>query len=157
MLSKEYEMRAKMDAELEQAASGQAAAAPMATARSTFGMAALGGKIYAAGGIVKDDDEAVSSTSAVEAYDPQSNTWSAVAPMGTARGAFGLAVMRGKLFTAGGSSNGNGVQATAEAYDPQHDRWEAAAPMASARYAHALVATSWQFEGHECIPCLCRG
>ena len=95
---------------------------------------------YAAGGKGEDGDGTQCTLSSVEAYDPQSNTWSAVAPIGTARRVFGLAVMRGKLYAVGGCSNGAAALATAEAYDPQHDRWEAVAPLASARRALALVA-----------------
>ena len=75
----------------------------------------------------------------VETYNPQTNTWAAVAPMRTSRGNVGLAAVRGKLYAVGGH-DGIGVLHTAETYDPQTDRWEVVAPMACARSAHALAA-----------------
>ena len=50
-------------------------------------MAVLDGKLYAVGGRVEEDedDEVDRPTNRVERFDPASNAWEEVAPMGTAR------------------------------------------------------------------------
>ena len=98
-------------------------------------MATLGGKIYAVGG-VDDDGNLLSS---VEAFDPQTNSWAAVAPMSTARSCFSFAVVSGKLYAVGGEDADYTTVASVGAYDPQHDRWEAVAPMAEARRVAVAV------------------
>ena len=60
----------------------------MSTARSRFAMAAVQGKLYAAGG-----SAAWSTLATAEAYDPQQNRWEAVAPMAQARHSFGAAAI----------------------------------------------------------------
>jgi len=59
--------------------------------------------------------------------------------MSTARDAFGMTAVQGKLYVAGGQDGTNPL-ATAEAYDPQLNRWEAVAPMAQARSTSGAVA-----------------
>ena len=51
--------------------------APMSTEREDVMVAAVQGKLYAAGG----DDPYASTLDSVEAYDPQQNHWEAVASM----------------------------------------------------------------------------
>ena len=75
----------------------------------------------------------------MEVFDPQTNAWTPLAAMGTARNAFAMAAVQGKLYAAGGY-DGNNLLATAEAFDPQQNRWEAVAPMASARHSCAAGA-----------------
>ena len=55
----------------------------MGTARWGIGVAALDGKLYAAGGGHEDEDDAAFNS--VERYDPATNAWEEVAPMATAR------------------------------------------------------------------------
>ena len=74
------------------------AVAPMATARCTFAVAVLDGKLYAVGGYNLDDG----NLSSVERYDPALDVWEAVAPMAVRRIAFGVAVLGGKLYAVGG-------------------------------------------------------
>ena len=110
----------------------------MDTARSCHGIAVmiavLGGKIYAASGITSNQHR----LSSVEAFNPQTNTWAAVAPMSTARTFFSLTAARGKLYAVGGV-DGKTSLATVEAYNPQQDRWDAVAPIAEARWFFAAV------------------
>ena len=129
------EVRAAVDSWVA-AADSWVAAAPMPTFRYVLGVAALGGKIYAAGGQASLNGSALST---VEAYNPQTNTWAAIAPMGTPRKRFGLVAVRGKLYAVGGYTGSAGL-ATAEAYNPQTDRWEVVAPMSSARSSPAFAA-----------------
>ena len=72
-------------------------------------------------------------------FDPQTNAWTALAPMSTARNAFAMMAVQGKLYVAGGY-DGSATLATAEAFDPQQNRWEAVAPMAQARRSCAVAA-----------------
>jgi hypothetical protein len=57
------------------------------------------------------------SLSAVEAYDPASNTWTKRPSMPTARGYMAAAAVNGVLYALGGHSGGEAV-ATNEAYLP---------------------------------------
>ena len=75
----------------------------------------------------------------MEAYDPLTNAWTDVAPMGTRRYILGLAVVQGKLYAVGGFA-ARAALATAEAFDPQQNRWEAVAPLAQARGSFGAVA-----------------
>ena len=76
----------------------------------------------------------------VEAFDPQTNTWTVVTSLGTARNALGLAVLRGKLYAVGGEGADGEDVATVEAYDPEQNRWEEVAPLPSPRCALAAAA-----------------
>ena len=93
-----------------------------------------GGKIYAAGGF-----DGTTQLSSVEVFDPQTNAWTALATMCTARDRFAMAAVQGKLYAVGGLADGSTL-ATAEAYDPQQNRWEAVAPMAQARHSFGAAA-----------------
>ncbi|MEK7766282.1 MAG: hypothetical protein AAB368_08590, partial [bacterium] len=73
-----------------------------------------------------------SPLSALEAYDPASDTWTARAAMPTARQALAAGVVSGKLYALGGW---NAVLLSAvEEYDPVTDTWAARAAMSTARY-----------------------
>ena len=109
----------------------------MATFFSTSALAALDGKIYAVGGVNDEDNTLLSS---VEAFDPQTNAWTAVAPLGTARYSLGLAVLQGKLYAVGGELVPGHKLATVEAFDPKQNRWDEVAPLPAARSALALAA-----------------
>ena len=78
----------------------------------------------------------------LERYDPSTNEWQgeAVAPMPTARVEAGMAVLDGKLYTAGGHSEADGAASSSvERYDPATDTWEAVAPMAAERNDHGVA------------------
>jgi kelch-like protein 2/3 len=61
----------------------------MSTARSSFGVAVVDGKLYVVGG----RDATNTILSSVECFDPSTGQWSAVAPMNTARYGHGVAVV----------------------------------------------------------------
>ena len=85
--------------------------------------------------------EAVNNNlSSAEVFDPQTNAWTPLAPMGTARNRFVMVAVQGKLYAAGGLAGSGATLAAAEAYDPQQNRWEAVAPMATARDSGAAAA-----------------
>ena len=114
-----------------------APAPSMNAPRKIFGLAALGGKLYAAGGCsgARWSDE----LTLAEVFDPQTQVWAPIAPMGTARSSMTLTAVRGKLYAAGGGASA--AMATVEAYDPVEDRWEAVATLAQARNAHSAAAS----------------
>src|ERR1039457_2222878 len=96
---------------------------------------ASGYRIYAIGG--SNGNAPLTTT---EAYDTLAKTWSAVAPMITARLNLAATTGPGLLYAVGGS-DGTGPLAAFEIYDPAADAWSAAAALPTARSGLA-AATS---------------
>ena len=90
--------------------------AGMPTARMLLGACAVDGKIYAIGG----GPAPHMGSSAVEEYDPETDTWTRKAPMPTPRAGLGVSVVNGKIYAIGGGELNAGV---VEEYDPQRDTW----------------------------------
>ncbi len=108
--------------------------APMPTPRVYLGVAASGGKIYAIGGLGTPTGTYYPTLTTVEAYDPVTNTWTARAPMPTARYLLAVATgSDGKIYAIGGKV---GIEAinTVEAYDPKTDTWAQKASLPTARF-----------------------
>ena len=89
--------------------------------------------LYALGG--SDDSSYLSSC---EVYDPASDRWRAIAPMGSKRQGMAAAVVGGLLYALGGY-DGSGALSSCEVYDPASNSWRAIAPMGSKR-AHMAAA-----------------
>ena len=71
-------------------------------------------------------------------YDPASNSWRAIAPMGSKRSPLAAAVVGGLLYALGGG--GDSGFSSCEVYDPASNSWRAIAPMGSKRrYLAAAV------------------
>lgn len=104
--------------------------APMPTARGALGVATVGGKLYAVGGIGEQGN-----SDAVEAYDPSTNTWSSKAPLPTPRDHLAVAVAQDRLYAIAGRVNGSYANnlTVVEVYDPGADAWRVAAPLPTAR------------------------
>lgn len=102
--------------------------ASMPTAR--FGLAATTGRygmIYAIGGSTGLGVN--TSVGTVEAYDPNTDSWSAVAPMPTARRFLMAATDRyGRIYGIGGGS-ATGFRNTVERYDPETNSWSTVASL----------------------------
>jgi N-acetylneuraminic acid mutarotase len=101
-------------------------AAPLPNPRHHMGAAVLGGKIYAVGGQHGHDSNLVTQAS-VNAYDPATDTWTALSDLPSARGhiASSTFVLAGRIVVAGGErANGQNI-ATVNAYDPATDTWAA--------------------------------
>ncbi|HEX8698327.1 MAG TPA: kelch repeat-containing protein [Myxococcaceae bacterium] len=95
------------------------------------------GKVLFAGGYTNGSGSA--STAVAELYDPASGTWSATAPMATARGGHTATLLsNGKVLVTGGYRGGTHF-ASAEMYDPASGTWSAAPAMASTRAAHTAT------------------
>eukprot|EP01051_Picozoa_sp_SAG22_P002855 SAG22_NODE_131_length_18561_cov_10.941387_11_plen_434_part_00 len=121
------------------AAGTWSALALMPTARSNLGLAAVDGIIYAMGGFNGHNSPySRDPLNTAEAYDVAAGTWSALAPMPTARYGLGLTATDGILYAVGGY-NGNNLN-TAEAYDAAAGTWSALAPTPTAREGLGLTA-----------------
>ena len=101
------------------------AKAAMPTVRQYPAAAAIGGKLYAVGGL-----NGV-YLSANEEYDPVANAWLVKADMPTARAYFAAAPAGGRLYALGG--NNGAILSTNEEYDPVSNAWETKADMPTAR------------------------
>ena len=89
------------------------AMAPMSVKRWGVGVCALGGLLYAVGGVGDGQPWTV------EAYNPATNAWALMAPMSVARDGPGVGVLGGLLYAVGGSDHNSGL-ATVEAYAPRY-------------------------------------
>ena len=102
--------------------------AAMPTARGGFGLAVVGGKIYALGGINGN-----TSLGTNEEYNPVTNEWNSKAPMPTPRTGFAIAVYLNKIYVIGGTISGNAYVGNNEVYDPLTNTWETKASMPTPR------------------------
>ena len=94
--------------------------ADMPTARVMFSTSAVNGKIYAIGGW--DGDPIPRKTfSAVEEYNPATDTWTKKADMPTARGWLSTSAVNGKIYAIGGSLGGGRFINIVEEYNPTTD------------------------------------
>ncbi|XP_071400953.1 kelch-like protein 5 [Centroberyx affinis] len=114
--------------------------APMAKRRGGVGVATWNGFLYAIGG----HDAPASSLSSrlsdcVERYDPQTDAWTAVAPMSISRDAVGVCLLGDRLYAVGGY-DGQVYLNTVEAYDPQTNEWTQVAPLCLGRAGACVVA-----------------
>ncbi len=112
-------------------------AAPLLTARSDHGAAALpGGEVLVTGGNLD-----VRPLSSSEIYDPRTDTWREAAPLPEPRVRFSMAALPdGRVLVAGGLSKIGRPLATSVIYEPSRDRWVNGPDMSVARVQHASVA-----------------
>jgi len=97
---------------------------PIPTPRYGLAAAAIDGRIYTVGG--KNGD------SALEIYDPQSDSWSKGPDMPTARYGLAAVVLEGKLYAVGGTTGYRDLR-TLEVYDLTTGTWSAGPDMPTAR------------------------
>jgi N-acetylneuraminic acid mutarotase len=111
--------------------------APMPTARAVLSTSVVDGKIYAIGGSIRKTTMTgggETPSSAVEAYDPATDTWTTKAPMPTARMFLAAGVVNGKIYAIGGAiAAGGSTLSTVEEYDPLTDTWTTKASMQTRR------------------------
>ena len=88
----------------------------------------MGGKIYVTGGYGNGD-----YTNTLIVFDPQADTWTELASMGSARGDHTSAVIGGKLYVFGGFSHSGGRIAFVESYDPISNTWAQVSDLSSPR------------------------
>jgi N-acetylneuraminic acid mutarotase len=104
--------------------------APMRCARNHVAGAAIGGRLYVAGG-------RPGSQTCVEEYDPATNAWTAKAPMPTGRSGAAGAAVGNCLYVFGGEGNPadpNGIFHEVEAYDAAADVWTSLPAMRTGRH-----------------------
>jgi len=104
--------------------------APMPTARGSFGVAVVDGKIFAIGG----KNSSITYLTTNEMYDPVTDSWTEKKSMPTARASFGIAVYQNKIYVIGGRIANNYTYTGAnEVYDPLTDTWETKKPSPTPR------------------------
>ncbi|XP_077258848.1 kelch-like protein 5 [Temnothorax americanus] len=103
---------------------------PMNVCRRDFGVAVLGGLLYAVGGWGWGWGSCC--LNAVERWDPGTSQWSSICPMSVQRYGIGVAVLNDKLYAVGGINTSNCLN-TVECYDPHADKWTPCAPMSKRR------------------------
>jgi hypothetical protein len=109
----------------------------MEAERSWIGMAGVGGKLYAIGGMIGALGERLDSN---EVYDPRANDWHYLAPMPTARSSPGTVAVGSQIYVLGGYP-ATGVTTVVEAYDTVRDVWRTGlAPMPTKRFDLAALA-----------------
>ena len=119
--------------------------AAMPTARTLLAVAASGTKLFAVGGYNHfatdhgSTDSRLNHLDTLEVYESATDSWSAAAPMPTARYDFAAAIVGNTLFALGGS-DGHSKLDVVEAYDIEGGSWSAAEPMATPRNSFAAVA-----------------
>lgn len=99
------------------------------------------GKILVTGGTTAFlRENADTSLSSSELYDPSSGTWTTTGAMAEARfGHTATLLPDGKVLVVGGFQLRMGVLATAEVYDPETGRWSTAGTLADKRFAHTAT------------------
>ena len=113
--------------------------ADMPTARTMAAIAVVDGIIYVIGGVFGETVQDNRVLSAVEAYDPATDTWTAKADMPTARFGFAACVLDGQIYAFGGNTKWDGpegIVSTVEVYDPATDTWIQASDMPGSRANH---------------------
>jgi uncharacterized protein (TIGR03437 family) len=106
---------------------------PAPTPASSYVLAAdeARGIYYYTGGFIP-----TGRISAVRSFDPATNSWAELPPMGTARNLHRASLIAGKLYVAGGIGN-TGTLASAEVFDFSTRQWTPIAPMNRPRSAAA--------------------
>ena len=121
---------------------------PMPTPREALWAVAAKGadgrvRIYAIGG--RDRSKPGNGLSAVEAYDPTTDTWIAMAPMPTPRHALTATLgPDGQIYALGGSNDGVFCTDVVDIYDPMKNVWTMGPPLPYGRECAAAVFTPGQ-------------
>jgi hypothetical protein len=110
----------------------------LGTARFAFGLAAIGGTLYALGGTSYTQDILT-----VESYDTAANSWRIVDTMPAVRQGFATCVLNGSIYCFGGFSQdtlGSYISNAIDVYDPVAGTWTARDTMLVPRSYHQVVA-----------------
>jgi len=116
------------------------AIAPMGSKRYLLAAVALGGKVYALGGCGAAGSSGSSFLNTAEVYDPTTNKWVGIPPMGSKRSGLAAVALGGKVYALGGYNLDSYYLNTAEVYDPNTNKWTTIASMGSKRDGVAAVA-----------------
>jgi len=109
----------------------------LSEARAGLAVAALDGRIYAAGGagLVDPRDD-------LEVYDPDAGIWRTLKPLPVGLERFSMTSAEGRLYVAGGYSGEEGAQPSDQvwSYDPEMDLWQGETALPGAKASFAMVA-----------------
>lgn len=101
--------------------------------RNHLAAAALGGRVYVAGGRYNGGSFSDPITASLDIFDPQTRTWSAGAPMLRPRGGVNGIAARGCFFVWGGEGTGTGeandVFPDHDVYNPRTNTWTRLPPL----------------------------
>jgi len=114
---------------------------PMSMARSNFGGAMLGKKIYLCGGgyrYVGDNGNTVFSD-ILEVFDCPTNTIKQLRPMPEPRAYSAAASLNEFIYVCGGRIPGTAAGSSMLRYNTETDQWEEVKPMQYARESHQLI------------------
>jgi len=107
--------------------------------RRLLSAAVVGRKLYAIGGEL---NECFTTSGTVlgrmEAYDPDTDQWTRLPDMPTARRFFGAGVVNGIIYAVGGDDTHDNL-ATVEAFDPATNTWSTKAPLPASRSLLAVA------------------
>jgi N-acetylneuraminic acid mutarotase len=141
--------------EFDPAANAWTQKKPMPFPSHHVAFASLNDKIYAFGGFTLPEagPPAWEPINNAWEYDPAADSWKALAPMPTKRGAAAATALNGKLYVIGGATMMPGSNETSihparrhmvvgavEEYDPASNTWRARSPLPTPRNHHAVAA-----------------
>lgn len=121
--------------------------APLKVARSHHAATALDdGRLLVTGGTTHESAAGQNrfvALASVELYDPKTNVWTSVAPMGDARnGHTATLLLDGTVLVVGGAREQRQHLASVERFDPKSGAWTAGQPLRVPRWLHAAVRDS---------------
>ncbi len=114
--------------------------APMQTARRAHAAIALkDGRVLVAGG-ASGLDNADKQLSTAEVFDPQTEKWTAVAPLREARWGPTMTLLRdGQVLVTGGGIPPRGARSSAELFNPDKGTWSDAGNLKQPRNGHRAI------------------
>ena len=104
--------------------------ADMPTPRWGLSTSAVDGRIYAIGGLGRENV----LVGTMEVYDPRTDAWTEKADIPTPRFLPAASVVDGKIYVIGGGSRSQLAVPTVEEYDPETDTWTRKADMPTPRH-----------------------
>jgi N-acetylneuraminic acid mutarotase len=117
--------------------------ADMPTKRTFLSACTVNGKIYTFGGVTAGVSGAEWNPSAVDVYDPATDTWATKGGMPTPTCMAGACAVNGKIYLMGGVRGGllhDPAISMVEEYDPSTDTWTPKPNMSTARSGLSLSA-----------------
>ena len=133
------------------------------TRRGALAVAAVEGLLYAVGGdgFESPEDTTRSNVTRHDVYDPETDEWTELPPLPSARNHLAAAGFDGRLYVVGGRFDGGGSNNSAalERYDPSTQQWQSLAPMPTARSGLAAAVLNGRLVvvGGEVNPAIADG
>ena len=99
---------------------------PMPTPRNYLEANVVGGKIYLIGGEAQqplDEPPQEHFSNVTEVYDPETDSWTTMAPIPTKVSAYASAVVNNKIYIISGWSANAPLSSQVQIFDPQINNW----------------------------------